>query len=224
MVKKPHYDIVIATPGTAMEAEYVQSLVETTAHLNDLGLSYIFLNKHSSFVPTARELTATNSFVSNWDTNEIGGGEFTYGRLLWIDSDIVWTPQDIDALILADKDIISGVYLTNPATGVIAAHFPDENGLPTYIRQDEILLRDDLVEVGGVGFGFVMMKSGVFESVERPWFLVRRVKYPDVDFYTMVGEDYSFCAAAQKAGHKIWLHTGVRVGHIKRQILSVPKF
>lgn len=224
MSKKPHYDIVIATPGSSMEAEYVQSLVATTAHLNSLGLSYTFLNKFSSFVPTARELTATNTFANNWTTKEIGSGAFTYSRILWIDSDIVWLPEYIESLIIADKDIVSGVYLTNPDIGTIAAHFPDENGLPTFINQNEILLRDDLVEVGGVGFGFVMMKQGVFESTERPWFLVRRVKYPDVDFYTMAGEDYSFCAAAQKAGYKIWLHTGVRVGHIKGRILEIPKF
>lgn len=213
---KPHYNLVIATPGQGMEAAYVESLVATTAHLNAQGKTYVFLNQTSSFVPTARELTAINSTHSVWSTNEIGQGAFTYDHILWIDSDIAWRPQDIDALLAADKDIVSGVYLTNDRTQTIAAHFPDENGLPTFINSVELIMHDDPIEVGGVGFGFVLIKSGVFEKVERPWFMVRRVQYPDVPHQTMASEDYSFCAMAQRAGFKIFLHPLVKVGHIKK--------
>ena len=58
----PHYDVVIATPGFSMKAEYVKSLVSTCATLDDLGITYTFLNRQSSFVATARELRLQRIF------------------------------------------------------------------------------------------------------------------------------------------------------------------
>jgi hypothetical protein len=217
-VSKPHYNLVIASPGRSFEAEYVQSLVKTLTFLSDNGLTYIFLNKYSSFVPSARELTAIDSYVHDWSTREIGAGKFTYDRVLWIDSDVTWEPDDVEKLFQTDLEIVSGVYLTS-TDGTVAAHFPDENGLPTKINRTELLLHDSPIQVGGVGFGFVMMKQGVFESVQRPWFRIGTVQRPDADFRTMVSEDYSWCGAAQAAGFDIWLHPLVKVGHIKSTIL-----
>lgn len=202
-----------------MKAEYVQSLVRTTAWLNENGLTYTFLNKQSSFVSEAREMTATNTFGNNWKTKEIGSGEFTYDKIFWIDSDIEWTPEDFERLLKSDLDIVSGIYVTGPEK-IVAAHFPDEMGRPTFIRSVEFMLHEEPVEVGGVGFGFVAMKRGVFENTERPWFLIRRIKWDDVDFYTNVGEDYSFCAAAQAAGYKIWIDPKVKVNHHKEAVYS----
>jgi GT2 family glycosyltransferase len=103
----------------------------------------------------------------------------------------------------------------------VAVHFPDEQGRPTHVNKVEFLLHDDPVEVGGVGFGFVAMKQGVFETMERPWFLINRVKWDDVDFYTNVGEDYSWCANAQRAGYKIWVDPHVKVLHHKETVYVV---
>lgn len=217
---KTHYNVVIASPGSSFEAEYVQSLVKTLSWLDENELTYTFLNKYSSFVPTARELTAINSFGSRWDTHEIGGGAFTYDRVLWIDSDIAWEPGDVEKLIKTDLEIIAGVYQTS-SDGTIAAHFPDENGLPTRINKVELILLDEPVKVGGVGFGFVMMKQGVFESIPRPWFGVGKIQYPDVPHKTLVSEDYTFCRAAQDAGYDIWLHPQVKVGHVKQTIFRI---
>lgn len=214
---KPHYNVVIATPGSSMKAAYVQSLMRTTEWLNVQQLTYIYLNKQSSLVSTARERTATNTDNSNWNTSEIGSGEFTYDKIVWIDSDMEWTVSDFETLLRSDLDIVSGLCLTGP-DGFVGAHFPDENGLPTRIHKDELLLQFEPVEVGGAGFAFIAMKSGVFETVERPWFLMRRIKWPDVEFYTMVGEDFSWCAAAQKAGYKIYLDPSVKPGHHKECI------
>ena len=40
-MSKPHVNILIATPGRMMEAEYVKSLVATLTHLNQNNISYI---------------------------------------------------------------------------------------------------------------------------------------------------------------------------------------
>jgi hypothetical protein len=220
MEQKPHYHVVFATPGHSMKAEYVKSLVETLRWLAEEKMDYIFLNKYSSFVPSARELTATDTFVHNWDTREIGSGEFTYDKIFWIDSDIEWTVEDFERLLDSDLDIISGLYQTAP-NGTVAVHYPDDKGRPTKVNKVEFLLHDQPVEVGGVGFGFVAMKSGVFEAMKRPWFLIQRVTWDGYDFPTNVGEDYSWCANAQQAGFKIWVDPLVKVKHHKEAVFEV---
>lgn len=216
----PHYDVVFATPGSSMKAEYVRSMVRTTALLNELGYTYTFINQQSSFVSEARELTAIDSYSNDWKTNTIGGGKFTYSVVVWIDSDIEWEPEDVIRLWETGHPIVAGLYQTDP-TGRVAVNFPDEQGRPTIVNKVEFLLHDEPVKVGGVGFGFVLMRCGVFERVERPWFLIRRIKWDDVDFYTNVGEDYSWCAAAQMAGFDIWVHPQVKVKHHKETVYII---
>jgi hypothetical protein len=219
-MSKPHYDVLIATPGDSLEPAYVESLVQTTEWLNSKGLTYKWLNKSSSFVPSARELTATNTYVHDYDTKEIGSGEFTYGVIFWIDSDISWDVEDFVRIYESDKEVISGLYQTHP-NGTVALALEDAEGMPRKVLGVEFLLHEEPSEVWAVGFGFVAMKSGVFESIERPWFLIEKIKWPLVEFETNIGEDYSWCIRAKKAGYKIWVDPAVKVWHHKDTIYEV---
>jgi hypothetical protein len=80
---------------------------------------------------------------------------------------------------------------------------------------------DEPVEVGGVGFGFVAMKQGVFENIPRPWFNIKKVTWPEHGFPTNVGEDYSWCYNAMSAGYKIWIDPLVKVNHHKETVYVV---
>ena len=112
---KPHYHVVIATPGRMFHAEYVKSLVETMQTLVNKGLQVKFLNKYTSFVPTARELTAIDSWSHDYSSREIGRGEFTYDKIFWIDSDIEWTVEDFMKLYESEHDVISDWIVTPSA-------------------------------------------------------------------------------------------------------------
>jgi hypothetical protein len=217
---KPHYDVLIATPGKVMHAEYVASLFPTLQWLTSQGLTYKFLGKQSSFIPSGRELTATNTFVQNWDTREVGSGEFTYGKIFWIDSDIEWSLLDFKQIFLSELDVVSGVYQTTP-DGIVAMAMDNGEGKPRKVNKVEFLLWDDPFEVMGVGFGFVAMKSGVFENIERPWFAIDKIRWDGYDFDTNVGEDYSWCNHARKAGYKIMVDPMVKVNHHKETVYEV---
>lgn len=218
---EPHYDVVIATPGRMFHAEYVSSLVKTTARLNELGISYTFLNKYSSFVPTARELTASDTWTHDYSSQKIARGQFTYNKIFWIDSDIEWTAEDFVQLYNSDHDIISGLYVLDPA-GTVAANYPSDRGVPTRVNKIEFLLHDEPVEVGGVGFGFVCVKTGVFEKIERPWFLIGKVQWSqESEMRVNVGEDYSWCGRAQLAGYRIMVDPTVKLRHHKETVYEV---
>jgi hypothetical protein len=159
------------TPGSSFVPAYVKSLVETTKVLNERGISYHFVSRYSSFVATARELTALDYPVHDFASTEIAQGRFTYDKLMWIDSDIEWTPDDFLRLYESELDIVSGLYVLD-TQGTVAAQLPDTRGVPTRMNKVEFILHDQPVEVGGVGFGFVCIKKGVFEKIPRPWFLI----------------------------------------------------
>lgn len=215
-----NYDVLIATPGSSFKPEYVASIVKTTTALNALDITYHFLNKYSSFVPSARELTATDTYSHNWKTNQIGSGKYLYKKIIWIDSDIEWEPEDFLKIYNSELEIVSGLYQTSPG-GIVAVNMPDSKGRPTKIDKVQFLLHWEPVEVGGVGFGFVGMKSGVFESMKRPWFKIREVVWDDIEFPVNMGEDYSWCEGAKEAGFKIWVDPEVKVKHHKETIYVV---
>jgi len=213
-------DVLIATPGHSAKMEYVKSLVETCAELDSLGLTYRFISRYSSFVPTARELTALDSPAHNYSSSEVAGG-VEYGKLFWIDSDIEWKPEDFMRLYNSDLDIVSGLYVLDTA-GTVAVNYPNSEGMPTRVNKVEFLLHDEPVEVGGVGFGFVCVKSGVFEKMERPWFLINRVRWSlEDEIRVNVGEDYSWCANASRSGFKIFVDPMVKVQHHKEAVYEV---
>lgn len=215
------YDVLIATPGRMFHAEYVSSLVNTMNECADRGISVGFLNKYSSFVPTARELTAIDKWQHDYSSNEIANGEISYRKIFWIDSDIEWEPNDFLNLYYSDLDVVSGLYALD-TVGTVAVNYPNDRGVPTRVNKVEFLLHERPVEVGGVGFGFLCVKKGVFESIERPWFLIGKVQWtPESEMRVNVGEDYSWCGRAQRAGYKIWVHPLVKVKHHKETVYEV---
>jgi len=64
--------------------------------------------------------------------------------------------------------------------------------------------KDQLYKVDVVGFGFVLFNMELFKTVTPPWFTLS-IGY---------GEDAAFCARMIQAGKGVWVHTGVKIGHI----------
>jgi hypothetical protein len=217
----PHYNVVIATPGKEMHQGYVTSLVDTLRWLGEQGLTYKWLNKAGSLISTTRELTALDSYNPDWEARAIGRGQFTYDKIIWIDSDISWDIDQFKALWEHDLDIVGGMYQTAPDGRVAVAMF-DGAGQPTVVREQDFIMMDATIhEVFGVGFGFVAMKSGVFEKCDRPWFLMERIRWQHLDFDLNIGEDYSFCMNARRNGFKVYLDSTIKVKHHKEIIYQL---
>jgi len=221
MTATEHYNVAIATPGRQFHAEYVASLVKTLRVLSEQGISYTFLNRYSSFVPTARELTAIDSPLHDYDTKKIASGKFTCDKIFWIDSDIEWEPSDFLRLYNSGVEAVSGLYALDQ-TGLVAANKLNERGIPQRMDYKEFMFEEDLKPVGGVGFGFLCVKADAFERVPRPWFLIGRLQWmEDSDMRVNVGEDYSWCGRAQQVGITIYVDPVVRVKHHKEAVLTV---
>lgn len=129
-------------------------------------------------------------------------GEVEYDFIMWIDSDIVFNPEDVQKLIDRDLDIVAGLY--NASDGNFACQL-DET-----VKE---IKKVQPVEVVWVGMGFMLMKCGVLENIDAPWFQSTLV---DGMFVT---EDVYFCMMARKAGFKVFVDPEVTVRHLKEHLL-----
>lgn len=215
MSSKSHFNVLIATPGNNFTAGYVKSLLKTIFMLNQEKISWNFLNSGGSFIPVVREQTIAGWDFDNPNLKEPCGGDFTYDKIFWIDSDIEWETKDFFKLYDSDKDIISGCYLVEDRHSPIY-----EKPRSPMMSEKTLLSKKDIFKVSGVGFGFLAIKQGVFEKMPRPWFGSVSVpnddpnKKSDVESL-LIGEDLAWSTKAIRCGFEIWVDPKVRVSHQK---------
>jgi len=187
--------------------------------LDSRGITWAYLNEYSSNVADAREKTLAGSKLNSYDNNLPLYGYANYDKIFWIDSDISWETKDFIRLYESDKDIISGAYHSN--YGFIVAH---KKLLHPPINLKDLSEDEKIIEVEGVGFGFLAVKNGVFEKLSKPWFQQAYAKKIQEDgslkSYVLMGEDLSFCSRVLEHGFKIYLDTDVRLNHHKKMKIS----
>jgi hypothetical protein len=217
LTKVPHYNVVIATPGNNFQDRYLKSLLETIKILESLNISWIYQNEYTSIVATAREGTIAGTMNFQVYDNRPGLGQYTYDKIFMIDSDISWSTENFLKLYNSDKDIVSGCYSVIQYE-YVAAFNSINDSFP--INYNDIKDQNDLIEVGSVGLGFCCVKSGVFESISRPWFFYPVLEYKDDNNEEIrspnFSEDVAVCYKwVNEGGKKIWLDPTVTVSHNK---------
>ncbi|MBN2407269.1 MAG: hypothetical protein JXJ19_06195 [Elusimicrobia bacterium] len=149
-------------------------------------------------------------------------GKIDYEYIMWIDSDIIFTPQQMIRLLSHDKDIVSGVYMMDGGEYFAAVKDWDEKYFKKYgsfrfLTSEDIKNSGNLLEVSYAGMGFMLVKKGVFESLTYPWFRPLEKRIGKITDFTM--EDVSFCLRARDKGFKVYIDPRVRVGHDKKVVL-----
>jgi hypothetical protein len=205
-----HVNIIIATPGHSMMSGYVKSLFGLIGKLNEKGLTWAWSSEYSSHVADAREMTLNGDNKNIITEQRPFKGELTYDKILWIDSDITFTPDDAMKLIESDKDIISGAYLLGSGEVTVYKKLLEQG-----YSYDEVKQMNEPIKIEGCGFGFLAVKSGVFESLTRPWFQSAIITSDDGFTFPLMGEDLSWCKRVADAGYEIWFDPTVRVTHNK---------
>lgn len=213
METKPAVDVVILTPGHSVTSDYVKSLFRTIEVMEAAKMTWAWSSEYSSHVADAREITLSGSRINNPLENRPLSGQLDYKKLMWIDSDISWNPEDFMRLYESDKDIATGAYLLADGSTSIFKEF-----LGKMYTQEEIKELKEEVEITSCGFGFICIKPGIFEAMARPWFQQVPVTLElngQVVSFPIMGEDVSWCVRASRLGYKIWLDPKVLVSHKK---------
>jgi hypothetical protein len=219
MEKIPHVNLIIATPGHSLMSTYVRSLLAATQMLASKGITWAWSSEYSSHVADAREMTLNGDNQNDPSEQRPFKGQVTYDKILWIDSDIAFTPEDVLKLYESDYDVVTGAYLL--ANGEVVVY---KELFGAGYNYDDVKDMTEPVKVFGAGFGFIMIKQGIFEQLTRPWFqspMASKTMDDGTEFtFPIMGEDLSWCKRVNDLGIDIWFDPTVRVTHHKMMKLT----
>lgn len=223
--------VFIATPmyGGMATGIYTVSMVELPAIFlrNRVDLLYAFWNE--ALVPNARNVL-THQFLESQATH-----------LMWIDADIGFNAMDIITMLIADKDIVCGIYPRREidwagVSQAVEAGVPPEE-LSNYAGSFAIKPLDSsvegqetdadgLFEIEGGGTGFMLIKRCVFDALSEDVSDYVSDYLPDrrmiKEFYSttiepgsgrLIAEDYHFCRQARNHGFKVYAAPWVHLKH-----------
>ena len=217
--------VIFALPGREFSGRFLSCWTELLNSCQQNGISAGLSQRYSSNVYYVRNLCLGGNSVDGV-TQKPFGGKVDYDYIMWIDSDIYFRPEQFFRLLEADKDIISGLYIMDDNIHYATVEDWDEkyyinNGNFRFLQRQDVKKKGKLFKVDYTGFGWMLIKKGVFESMEYPWFepYWSEFKTNKTLVKEFTSEDVSFCKRAQKNGYDIWIDPTVIVGHEKNMIL-----
>lgn len=197
--------ILFCTPcyGGMAHAAHMGSCLNLKEELTKLGVEHEWLlGSNESLIHRGRmEMTAT--FLKT---------KFTH--MMWLDSDIEFTPEDVAALWNIDADIAVGVYAMKKRDAQWFAAWKDGK-----------LIKDlnqfpGPIEVDYAGTGFMLIRREVVESLAKDVPTFEGANGPAPALYQtpihngiLESEDYFFCRLARENGFKIIMDPRVRLKH-----------
>ncbi len=134
-------------------------------------------------------------------------------HFLWVDTDIVFKPEDVEALLAVKRPIVSGLYYgrdTDMEIFPVALKWSADE--EKYIRYRGKLEGDKPVRMGAVGMGFCLIERRVFEKMP----LGDLQPYAEIEYGKgSLSEDVTFCMRARESGFESFVLPSARVGHVK---------
>lgn len=194
--------VLIAVPCMdQVPAPFCQSL----AQLKKVG-ECVLAMKSGSLIYTSRNSLATMAIQMDAD------------YVFWLDSDMVFQPDTLvrmmDTVQKHDIDMLTGLYFRRvpPYSPVLFDKL--EMRTKTVLDWSEFkTIPEDLFEVGGCGFGCVLVNTEVLMSVQG--------KHGNM-FAPMGnnGEDIAFCIRARDCGYKIICDPSIICGHVGYSVVD----
>jgi len=218
--------IIFCLPGRQYSGDFMISMLELLSYVSMNGGRFKVSQQYSSMVNYARCKCAGADVSRGKHQKPFDGLEYDY--MMWIDSDIRFNNELFQKLVDMDKDIASGWYAQpggaspggfyTPVVQTVDDEFFKQHGTYQFLTSEEMDEKKDLFKVDYIGFGWVLIKQGVFEKLEYPWFAPKLINIGE-DLQDVCSEDVSFCHDAKDAGFEIWLDPTCRVGHEKTLVI-----
>ena len=146
--------------------------------------------------------------------------------LLFVDTDMVFAPDALDrTLACADPvkaPIVGGLCFAGGSSGVVTPTIRIVTAVePLTIETLWDYPEDELIQVGATGAAWLLIHRSVLEALEveyreHPFTWFSDSIYRDKE----LGEDVTFCLRAGQLGFPVHVHTGIRIGHMKSQVLD----
>jgi hypothetical protein len=218
--------VIFALPGREFSGRFLQGWTELVYACLQNGIQPIMSQHYSPLLYYVRNMCLGGDNLRGIDQKPFGG-QFDYDYIMWIDSDVVFTPDHFFKLLQDDKDIVSGLYMMSDNTHYATVEDWDDefflkHGHFQFLNREMVQAKQGkLFTADYTGFGWVLIKKGVFESLQYPWFQPIWTEY-EIDGkivrdFTM--EDVAFCKMIKEKGYDVWIDPSVIVGHEKMMVL-----
>ena len=184
--------LLIAVPSTDyMHADFVNSLLKLTEHLQREGIHYHVEIRAGTLVYLARNSLSCKAI------NE----DFTH--ILFIDSDMVFHETVVEDLLFCGKDFVCGAFQSRrpPYRSCVFTSLRPQERVP-----DEAYGMKPF-RVEGCGMACTIISTEILKAVQNKY---GNCFTPMEEF----GEDLAFCWRARNTGAEIWCEPTARVGHI----------
>lgn len=197
--------VAICIPsGDMVHADFAMSLASLVHHCGPIKqhgetlepIDVIIINVKDSLVANGRNKLAEEALKLDVD------------YLFFADSDIVLHPMAIRHLLAHEKAIVGATYVQRNPPHLLLGKAVDGRPLAQTL-QEEPIKPAELMEVGGLPFGCVLVKSEVFLEIEHEtgelWFQTPSFFHQEAKRWMLEGEDYFFCRKARNAEYSVWL-------------------
>ena len=226
--------IVIGLPGNRFSNNFLMCWTRLLDTLWKSNFEIVVLCRYASFVTFSRMQTLGLD-VRRGPEQKPFGGQLDYDVWLTIDSDMVFTPEDVLELIRNTEihPVVSGLYLMQNVQNYACitewdeAYFK-ENGsfkflTPKDVEDYQKETNQKFMEVVYNGMGFFACRKGVIENLKYPYFYRELQEIKDdegnVIMRDMCSEDVAFCKNIKDAGYSVYVNTQLRLGHEKSFVI-----
>ena len=213
--------VVFCLPGSSFSGKFLSCWTDLTATCLRNNIELMLSCRQSCNIYYVRNM-CLGADVTRGAGQKPFNGQLDYDYLMWIDSDVLFSPQQFMQLLAHDRDIVSGLYRMEGGEAFATVQTWDEayflkNGCFEFLTPNDIADKKELIDVAYTGMGFMLVKNGVFESLDYPWFVPINQHIGTMVDFTM--EDVSFCLRAREKGYTVWVDPQIIVGHEKKVVL-----
>lgn len=204
-------------PGEKFSHRFLQCWTELLNWAKNTNIDIYFYNAQGSNISHVRELLLLGDINGDKNQKPFKGEPYSY--VLFCDSDQVFTPKDVETLMLANKPVISGCIKMLDGNYAQGWYEPEQFRKEKFTRRliPEIIDNTDQpIRCSLIGCGFCLIRYGVIEKIEFPWFKPIDYGNPMAGY---MGEDMSFFTRIRQAGVELWVHPLVRIGHEKEVVI-----
>lgn len=151
-------------------------------------------------------------------------------HLLFIDSDIIFEPEDVYRLIQADKDVIAGMYPKKYIVWDRLKKDPNAERVDFPIGGEIKVTEDDYIESNYLPTGFLMIKREAILKLiaDHPELKYRNdidgYGFDNDNFYNLFNagirngiyesEDWGFCSLWKESGGQVLIHPDINLKHV----------
>lgn len=177
-----------------VHVDFVECLANLIRRLKDDGVDFDVWICKGTLAHVARDKVACKAINEG------------YTHVLWLDADMIFSPDILDDLRFCGKDFVTGLACSRRPPFVLCVfnHVSDEKGCIAYKLAD---VPEEAFEIQGCGFACVLISTEILKAVMTRY----KTCFLPMKIY---GEDLAFCVRARELGFRIWCEPTVRLGHI----------